>query len=213
MLEFIDYFGDNWQELAKLTAQHAIISGIALIISIVIAFPLGIAVSGHKRAEQVLLTGTGLLYTIPSLALFALLIPLTGLGLTTAVIALVIYSLLIIIRNVIIGINDTPPSLLDAASGIGLSAGQIMWRVRIPLALPIFAGGIRIAGVSIIGLATLAAWIGAGGLGLPIFRGIARVDFPPILWGTILVTALGFLFDFVLHSTEKSLKHRAGVIN
>ncbi|MBO1900344.1 ABC transporter permease [Leucobacter weissii] len=209
--ELLDYFEYNWEALLELTAEHAWMSFVALAVSIAIGFPLGLLLLGRPRIENFALTTAGILYTIPSLALLAILVPITGLGIETVVIALVLYSLLVIMRNVLMGLTSTPAELLDAAEGIGLNPRQVLWRVRMPLALPYFAGGIRVAGVSIIGMATLAAWVGAGGLGTPIFRGIAQIDFAQIFAGTILVFAIGVVFDLALALLERSLKKRMGV--
>lgn len=210
-LQIIDYFQNNWETLLELTAEHAWMSFVALLVSIIIGFPLGLLLLGKPRLEHFALTTAGVLYTIPSLALLAILIPITGLGLETVVIALVLYSLLVIMRNVLMGLNATPPELLDAAKGIGLNSRQLLWRVRMPMALPYFAGGIRVAGVSIIGMATLAAWVGAGGLGTPIFRGIAQINFAQIFAGTLLIFIIGVVFDLALALTERGLKKRMGV--
>lgn len=208
--EILEYFQYNWDSLLDLTAEHAWMSFVALIVSIVIGFPLGLVLLGRPKVASFALTTAGILYTIPSLALLAILVPITGLGLETVVIALVMYSLLVIMRNVLLGLNSTPVELLDAAEGIGLTARQVLWRVRLPLALPYFAGGVRVAGVSIIGMATLAAWVGAGGLGTPIFRGIAQMDFAQIFAGTLLVFIIGVVFDVVLVLLERWLKKRTG---
>lgn len=210
--DILDYFEYNWETLLELTGEHAWMSLIALVVSVLIGFPLGFLLLGRPKLENFALTTAGILYTIPSLALLAVLIPITGLGIETVVIALVMYSLLVIMRNVLMGLASTPPELLDAAKGIGLNNSQILWRVRLPLALPYFAGGIRVAGVSIIGMATLAAWVGAGGLGTPIFRGIAQIDFAQIFAGTILVFIIGVVFDLVLAAIERMLKKRMGVV-
>ena len=151
------------------------------------------------------MTAAGLLYITPSLALFAALIPITGLGKTTAIAAQVVYSLLVITRNTVTGLRSVPAPEQEAARGLGLSGLQRFWMVEIPSALPIIVGGIRVAAVMGVGIASIAAYVGAGGLGSLVFRGIATVDGSLILAGVLPITALALSVDYSLRFIEVRL--------
>jgi len=140
----------------------------------------------------------GVLYTVPSLALFAMLIPFTGLGARPAIVALILYSLLAIIRNTVAGIDAVDPRLLDAARGMGMTGRQRLMLVELPLGLPVILAGVRVATVSAIGIATVAAYVGAGGLGVLIFDGIRTIDGDRIVAGAIPISILALLSDWSL---------------
>ena len=142
-----------------------------VIIALAISLPLGILSARHRKIYPPVTIVAGLLYTIPSLAFFVILIPIVGIGRLPVMIALTAYSLLILIRNVVTGLDSVPAETKDAARGMGLTNSQILWGVEIPLALPVIVAGIRIATVTVIGIASIAAYVGAGGLGDPIFDG------------------------------------------
>jgi osmoprotectant transport system permease protein len=195
--------------------QHIRLSGISVLIAVAIALPLGIAVSRYRPAYAPVTFLTGVLYTIPSLAFFVLLLSVPGvkIGPTPAIIALVAYSLLVIIRNVVAGIDSVPGETLEAARGMGLTSGQILRQVELPLALPIIIAGIRIATVTAIGVATIAAYIGGGGLGRLIFDGISRSFSTRIIVGAVLATLLSVVADIGLLGVERYLRpwsRRAG---
>ena len=188
-----------------LLLQHLLIVASGLVLSVAIAIPLGVLVNRVRVLELPVMLATGLMYLIPSLALFAFLIPFTGLGTRTAIAAQVVYSLLVIVRNTAAGLRAVPDSVQEAATGTGLTAIQRLWLVEFPMALPIILGGVRVAAVMGVGIASVAAYVGAGGLGTLVFRGIATVDGDLILAGTLPIVALALSIDAVLRMAESSL--------
>src|SRR5215210_1973883 len=159
-----------------LTQEHVRLVAISILAAMVIGIPLGILITRLRLLEGSVIGMTGVLYTVPSLALFAILMPYTGLGRTTVIVALVLYSLLAIIRNTVAGIDDVPAATLDAARGMGMTGSQRLLMVELPLALPVILAGVRLATVAAVGIATVAAAVGAGGLGRLIFEGMRRSD-------------------------------------
>jgi osmoprotectant transport system permease protein len=197
---------ENYDLLAVALAEHVLLVATALSISLLIAFPLGI-LTAHRPALYVLAMGTmGVLYTIPALALFALLIPLMGLGKAPAITALVLYSLLILVRNIAIGIREVPGELVEAADGMGYGRGRRLMRIELPLAMPVIVAGIRITAVAQIAVATVAAYINAGGLGDLIFQGIAQDFGAKILAGAVLTSLLAIVTDESLKHLERRLR-------
>lgn len=187
--------------------EHIILCSISVLIALAIAIPIGIYVTRHRSLYTPVTFVTGVLYTIPSLSFFAMLISVgIPIGRTPAIIALVAYSLLVLIRNVVVGIDSVPRETLEAARGMGLTSGQILRQVELPLALPIIVAGIRIATVTTIGVATIAAYIAAGGLGDLIFRGIDRDFSTQIIVGAVLATLLSIIADFGLLAVERQLR-------
>lgn len=158
-----------------------------------------------KRAGDFLLHLFSIIYSIPSLALFAFLIPLTGLGKTTAIIVLVIYAQYILLQNFITGLYEVDPSLLDAARGMGMTKLQVLWKVQLPLAIKPLFTGIRLCIISTIGIATIAAMINAGGLGSILFDGLRTMNINKILWGSILSIGLVFSLNGILSMIEKRI--------
>jgi osmoprotectant transport system permease protein len=167
------WIADNWERYTHPLWQHVYLTVVATLIGFAIA--AGMALIAHRRRWLVgpITTVTGIMYTIPSLSLFFLLQPITGRGNTTALIALVSYTLLIVFRNVIAGLDNVAPETRDAARGLGLTASQVLWRVEVPLALPEIMAGLRVASTTTVGLATLAFFAGAGGLGASIFSDLS----------------------------------------
>ncbi|MGW9102698.1 ABC transporter permease/substrate-binding protein [Priestia megaterium] len=190
-------------ELVKGLIQHIEISFIALFIALLIAIPLGIFLTRKKRIAEVVIGITSVFQTIPSLALLGLLIPLVGIGTIPAIITLVIYALLPILRNIYTGINEVDPNLIEAAKGLGMNNRRLLFKVELPLAMPVIMAGIRTAMVLIIGTTTIASLIGAGGLGDLITVGIDRNDTNLILIGAIPAALLALFFDFLLRKIEK----------
>lgn len=191
--------------IAHLLLQHAELTVIAVGVGLAVSLPLAILSYRHSAAYAPITWFTGLLYTIPSLALFALLTPFTGLSVTTAEIGLVSYTLLILIRNIVVGLRGVPEDVKEAARGMGHSRTQLLWLVELPLALPAVMAGIRVATVSTIGLITVAALIGKGGLGQLIVEGL-RILYPTeILTGAILSVVLALFADGVLLLGERAL--------
>ncbi len=188
--------------------DHLAVSLISVLLALAISLPLGIALTRYRRAYNPVIFVTGLLYSIPSLAFFAVLlsVPGVGLGWRPAIIALVAYSLLTITRNVVAGIDSVPRETREAARGMGLSSRQVLWQVELPLALPVIVAGIRIATVTVIGIATIAAFIGGGGLGVLIRDGIRQDFTTKILLGAGLATLLSVLADLGLLGIERGLR-------
>jgi osmoprotectant transport system permease protein len=191
---------DHLDELAARTIQHLELAGIALAVGFVLSFGLAI-LSVRRRALYGLVTAvTGVLYTIPSLAMFAALVPVTGLSILTAEIPLILYSLLIFVRNIVAGFDSVPTDVLEAADGMGYTAGQRLWRVEVPLAVPLVIAGLRLASVSTIGLVTISGMLGDrfGGLGFFIFEGNRRGFPTEILLGGVPSILLAVGVDLLL---------------
>ncbi len=203
----------RWSDLLQALLQHIQLVFISMLIAILIGVPLGILVTRVKILETPVLGVAGILQTIPSLALLGFMIPLFGIGIKTAVAALFLYSLLPIIRNTFTGIKDVDKSTLEAARGMGMTSFQILCRVQLPLALSVMMAGIRTATVINVGTATLAAFIGGGGLGDFIFLGIARNIDALVLIGAIPAAVLALLFDWLLGRLEKTATPKGLKIN
>jgi len=203
------FFCTHRAEILSATREHLILVLISMAIAVAIAVPLGLALVSHHRLRSVAIAVASVFHTIPSLALFGFLIPLPfigGIGTRTAIVALVLYALLPILRNTYVGLTEVDPSILEAAEAMGLTEYQILFRVRLPLATSFILAGIRTATVITIGVATIAAAIGAGGLGTFIFRGVAMVSDAVILAGAIPAALLALLADFLLGLLERRLR-------
>lgn len=203
MNSFIQVFQDRKVELLSSLIEHIQISFIALLLAGIIAIPLGIYLTKKEKIAEVIIGITAVFQTIPSLALLGILIPLVGIGKVPAVIALFIYALLPILRNTYTGIKEVDPSLVEAARAMGMNNRRMLTKVEIPLAMPVIMAGIRTAMVLIVGTATLAALIGAGGLGDIILLGIDRNDTYLIFLGAIPAAFLAIAFDFLLKKFER----------
>jgi osmoprotectant transport system permease protein len=198
----------NADQVAVAFLQHVGISLSALAIAFLIALPIGVWAARSARVQAVALTLAGFLYTIPTLAFLALLIPLVGLGPANAIIAMVAFSLMVLIRNIATGIRQVPAEVIDAARGMGMSARQVLWRVELPLAVPLVVAGLRVAAVTVISVSVVAAYVNAGGLGTLIFNGIAT-DHPPKIWsGALAACALAIAVDTSLAALERRLRRR-----
>jgi osmoprotectant transport system permease protein len=193
-------------DIAEALWQHLVLVGLSLSIGVAISLVLGIAAARHPRLYGVVIGAAGLLYTVPSLALFALLIPLMGLGTVPAITGLVAYSLLVLIRNIATGIREVPPEIIDAADGMGYDRLQRLVGIELPLALPVIVAGLRVALVTQIGVATIAAYINAGGLGTLIFAGINQRFPEKILVGAGLASLLAVAADLSLVQLERRLR-------
>jgi osmoprotectant transport system permease protein len=207
MTGFLQFLGERRTELLALTAQHLVLVLAATSLAAAIGLPLGIAIARSERVARPLLALAGLAQTVPSLALFGFLIPLPlvgGIGARTAIVVLVVYALLPILRNTYAGLRQVDPAVCEAARGLGMTDAQLLRRVELPLALPVILAGIRIAAVTSVGTATIAAAIGAGGLGTYVFRGIATVDSRLILAGAVPSALLALLVDGLLARIERS---------
>ena len=202
-VQFVKQLSLRGTDLLAATGQHMQLVLISMAIAIVVGIPLGIIVSRYPIFKTLILGGAGILQTIPSLALLGFMIPLFGIGINTAIAALFLYSLLPIIRNTFAGIQDVDRATIEAARGIGMTNAQILFKIEIPLSLSVIMAGIRTATVINVGTATLAAFIGAGGLGDFIFLGIQRNIDALILMGAIPAAVLALILDFLLGRMEK----------
>ena len=201
------FLAERRSELLLLTGQHVLLVLVSAGIAVAIGVPLGIALARRPRLARPVLALANLAQTIPSLALFGFLIPVPfigGIGVRTAIVALVLYSLLPILRNTVTGIQQVDPAVLEAATGMGMTARQRLRLVELPLALPVILAGVRVAAVVSVGTATIAAAIGAGGLGTYVFRGLATVDTRLILAGAIPAALLALTADGLLGAVQKS---------
>ena len=209
MSDFLSFFVEHWREVLVLTREHMMIVLAATGLAVLIGLPLGILLTRIKSLQTPILGVANILQTVPSLALFGLLIPIPfigGIGARTAVIALALYALLPVIRNTVTGILGIDPKVREAATAMGMTDGQILRGVEVPLAAPVILTGIRVAVVISVGVATVAAAVGAGGLGTYIFRGLRQNDNYLLLAGALAAALLALLCDFVLGQIEKSYK-------
>lgn len=202
----MSYFWERRAEILQLTGEHIVLVAVSTLIAVAVGVPLGVFLTRHPRLARPVLGLAGVVQTVPSLALFGFLIPLPligGIGARTAIAALIVYALLPILRNTHAGILSVDPAVVEAATGLGMTPRQRLWWVELPLALPVVLAGVRIATVISIGLATIAAAIGAGGLGVLIYRGIAIVDDRLILAGAVPAAALAVAADGLLGWIER----------
>jgi osmoprotectant transport system permease protein len=208
------YLRDNQDRVLELTKQHVQLVAVSILVAMVIGIPLGILVTRLRWLERPVIGITGVLYTLPSLALFAILIPYTGLGRTTVIIALILYSLLAIVRNTVAGIDDVPPATIDAARGMGMNGMQQLVMVELPLALPVILAGVRLATVAAVGIATVGALLGAGGLGRLIFDGIRSISTPHgvdrVVAGALAASVLALVADWGLARLGNTLRRDVG---
>jgi len=208
-MNLIEFYSRNHAEVLTLTLQHLWLVGIATGVAVLGGVPLGILVTRRPALNRTVLGAANILQTIPSLALFGFLIPLPflgGVGASTAIVALVVYALLPIIRNTVTGINGIDPAVREAALGMGMTDGELLRLVELPLATGVIMAGIRVATVVGVGVATIAAAIGAGGLGVYIFRGVATVNNTLILAGALPAALLALGMDAALGRLERNLR-------
>lgn len=207
-MSFLEFLAGRSTEILSLTLEHVVLVVISTVAGVLIAVPLGLAITRIPALARPVLGFAGVIQTVPSLALFGLLIPLPflgGIGSRTAIIALVLYALLPILRNTVTGVKQVDPAILDAANGMGMTDWQRLTLVEVPLALPSIFSGIRIATVVGVGLVTIAAAVGAGGLGSLIFRGLAMLDSRLLFAGAIPSAILALLADAGLAKLESRL--------
>ncbi len=200
MLEFAI---SRWQTILKMTIDHFTIVVTAMLISIIAGVAIGILITHKKSWANVMLNIANILMTIPSLALFSILIPIMGIGRAPAIAGLVLYTQLPIIRNVYTGIVNIEPSIIEAAKGMGLTKTKIMFKIKLPLAFPVIMAGIRTSAVMGIGIGAIAAYIGAGGLGEYIFQGINRGNDRMIIIGAVMVSVITIIIDRGLGLVQK----------
>ncbi|MBU9711707.1 ABC transporter permease [Bacillus tamaricis] len=173
--------------------------------AVIISVPLGIYISRKKKVAEFYIGVTAVFQTIPSLALFGFLVPILGIGTATALVALIIYALLPILRNTYTGITEVDESIIEAGRGMGMTSRQILWKIQLPLSLPFLMAGIRTATVLTVGVATLATFVGAGGLGDVIWRGLQSWNNSLVLAGAIPVAGMALFFDYILRLVEKKV--------
>jgi len=205
-----DYMIRNRGEVLELTLQHLGMVTVAMALAVLIGIPLGILLTRRRGMSQWVLGAANVIQTVPSLALFGFLIPvpLLGVGPRTAIVALTLYALLPVIRNTYVGISQVDPAVVEAARGMGMTGGQMLWLVQVPLSLPVILAGIRVATVIAIGTATIAAAIGAGGLGEYIYRGVAGPKNYLLLAGAIPAALMAVVADASLGWAEQRLRSR-----
>lgn len=191
------WIGRNMPEIVDRTWQHLFLTLVPVAIGIVISLGLTAMVLRWRRSYAPITVVTGILYTIPSLALFAVLIPIVGLNATNAIIALTSYTLLILVRNFVAGIDGVPPSTLEAADGMGYTRTARFWKMEVPLAMPVIVAGIRIATVTTVGLVTVSVVLGLGGYGFFIYRGFQARQVTQTLVGLLLSIALATILDLL----------------
>jgi osmoprotectant transport system permease protein len=199
------------EEVGRETLRHVMLVGVSVGLATAMGVPLGIALTRRPGWQRMVLGAVSIVQTIPSLALFGFLIPVPfigGIGVRTALVALTLYALLPVLRNTVVGIAGVDPAVREAGRGLGMTDGQLLWRVELPLAASVILAGIRLAAVVGIGVATIAAAIGAGGLGVFIFRGVAMVDNTTILAGALPAAALAIATDTALGLVEQRLRPR-----
>lgn len=210
--EIFSLYIDRWPLFLSLTWEHIQISVISIAGAIIIGLALGVFASQYRKSSSSIMGLTNLIYTIPSIALFGFLIPFSGIGNTTAVIALTVYALLPMVRNTYTGINGIDREIIEAARGMGSTPFQILWKIKLPLAYPVILSGIRNMMVMTISLAGIAAFIGAGGLGVAIYRGITTNNSAMTLAGSILIALLALLADWGVGRYEKYIRRKRRLI-
>jgi osmoprotectant transport system permease protein len=202
----VPYLWGRRGELLRLTLRHLFLVGLSVGVAVIVAVPLGLALERRRGSAETVIRSIGVLQTVPSIALLAFMIPLLGIGVIPALVALFLYSLFPIVRNTYTGIRDADPDAVDAAIALGMTPWQVLRYVRVPLAAPVIMAGIRTATVINVGTATLAAFIGAGGLGDPIVAGLALADTQMILSGAIPAAILALIMDGALGGLERAVR-------
>lgn len=210
-MNFYEFLLRNRSEVFERSMEHIGLVGASMAIALVVGLPLGVALVGRTKLQRWVIGAANVVQTIPSLALFGFLIPVPwigGIGASTAIVALSMYALLPILRNTCIGIAEVDPAVIESARGMGMTPRQVLWQVQLPLAAPVLLAGIRVATAICIGITTIAAAIGAGGLGVFIFRGLAMVNNQVILAGAIPAAFLAIAADSGLGYFQRSSAKR-----
>ncbi len=204
------YILNNPDVILRLTGQHLYMTLTALVISLAIALPLSLLLLRSERLANGVLGLLGVLYTIPSIALLILLLPVFGLNQKSVIVALIIYTQVILVRNMVVGMKGVPAYILEAAKGVGMSGWQSWRRVQLPLAMPVIIAGLRIAIIVAIAIATIGAKFGAGGLGTLLFDGIAQNRYDKIVAGSVVVVLVAILLNRLLITAERHYQKRHG---
>ena len=207
--EIIDLIQNRWDFFLELLVEHIQISLLSIAIAMVIGLIIGIVISEYQKSSRIVIGIVNFIYTIPSISLLGFLIPLSGVGDTTAVIALTVYTLLPMVRNTHTGLTNVSPLLLEAATGMGSTRLQTLVKVRLPLAMPVIISGIRNMAVMTIALSGIASFIGAGGLGVAIYRGITTNNKAMTLVGSLLIAVLAIVVDVLIGQVEKKTKRHS----
>ena len=201
----MDFILENYSQILSKIGEHFFISMSALLLGVIVAIPLGLLIARSKKASSFVIGVSSVLQTIPSLALLAMMVPLFGVGKVPAIIALFIYSLLPILRNTVLGMESVNKDIVDAAKGMGMTPFQLTFDVKVPLSVSVIMSGVRLSAAYVIAWSSLAAYIGAGGLGDFIFNGLENLDFPLLLAGTVPITIMALLIDVLFAQIEKKL--------
>jgi osmoprotectant transport system permease protein len=199
----MDYLVNNFDVVVELFLQHLQLTLAVIFFSLLIGIPLGSLLARIRWLRGPVMSILGIIYTIPSLSFFVLLIPIFGLGTRPAIIALTAYAQLLLIRNWLVGLTNIEPAILEAARGMGLNGWQRFWQVEFPLALPMLLAGIRLVALSSIGIGTIAAFINAGGLGVLLFQGVITANYDKIFTGALAVTLLSFAANYIIRYLEQ----------
>lgn len=194
----LTYLNHNWTMILRLTGQHILITVLTIGIAMVIAWPIGYFFASHPLLNRLIMPILSLIYTIPSLAFFVLLIPWFGLGLVPALIALVAYTLFVLVRNTIVGYQQVAPSIVETAQSLGYSRWEVFLKFKTLYALPTMLAGLRIATTSTIGIATIASYINAGGLGTMLFDGLNQNNYTEVVVGSLVISIFAILVNFGL---------------
>jgi osmoprotectant transport system permease protein len=213
LLSPYNYDPTDPEGIPNLFVEHLWLVGLTMLISLIIAIPLGLLAARYKRIYGPLIAIADILYTIPSIAMVAFLITFTGLSLPTILIPLVLYTQLVLIRNIVAGINNIDPLMIEVGKAMGMNGWQMFIRVRLPLALPTIIAGIRIATVTTIGIASLASLVAEGGLGDLIFKNIANGQLDAVVAGAILLAALAVIVDLLLLGLQVALNRGRGSLS
>lgn len=198
----MNYIVKNPGIVFGLLLEHLQIMGSAVLIAIAIALPLTLLVTHYRWLDAAVLGTLGTLYTVPSLALIILLVPIFGLNRQSVIVAIIVYSQAILVRNFLVGLQSIAPEILEAARGMGMNFWQCWWRVQVPLSLPIWLSGVRLATIVAVAIATIGAKFGAGGLGVLLFDGVAQVRYDKIFAGAIVVSVLAFAINGIVLGLE-----------
>ena len=202
----LSYLRQNWHEFLTALQEHVALTVETVVIAVVVAFPLALLAHRQRWLAGPVLAGAGILYTIPSLALFAFLAPFTGLGKRTVLIGLVMYALLVLVRNMLAGLESVPDEVVESARGMGFGSARMLWRIEIPVALPAIMAGVRVATVSTVALVTVGAIVGPGGLGTLLLAGLRNNFYhAEILTAALATVALGLVADLLLAGLTRVL--------
>lgn len=210
LTDIIELIQSRWEFFLELLLEHLQISFTAIVIAMMIGLAIGILISEFQKSAKFMMGIVNFIYTIPSISLLGFLIPLSGIGDTTAVIALTVYALLPMVRNTHAGLSNVNPLLIEAATGMGSTKMQVLFQIKLPLAMPIIVAGIRNMTVMTLSLSGVASFIGAGGLGVAVYRGITTNNPAMTLVGSLLIAILAITSDLIIGTIEKAVKkHRA----